>query len=215
MIMPQFTQEQVIQYCIDTSSEPSDIASELEKETREKVEMSGMLSGKLEGSLLGLLTRLSKAKRVLEFGTYTGYSALVFAENLPKDGEVHTIDINKETVEFGFNIIKHSEHFHKIHSHIGAAAEIAQSLEGRFDLVFIDADKENYINYLKIAESKLNPGGMVILDNALWGNNVLDDHDQRPSTLGIREVNRYISENETFYKTLLPIRDGVLVAIKR
>lgn len=213
--MRVYRDEEIIDYCASVSTRPSEVAQRLEERTRSEVEHSRMLSGGLEGSLLGLLTRVSRAKRVLEIGTYTGYSALVFAENLPADGEVHTVDFNPETVEFGMAIAKDSPHFHKIHCHFGNGLEVAAKLEGPFDIAFIDADKENYLGYFKIAADKLSPGGMIILDNALWSGKVLDDVDQAPPTIGVREMNRYLAANDDFHKTLIPIRDGVFVATKK
>lgn len=213
--MTVYRDEEILDYCQAMSTAPSATADKLETATRTAVERSGMLSGQMEGSLLGLLTRISKAKRVLEFGTYTGYSALIFAENLPEGGEVHTIDINADTVNFGLNIAKESPHFSKIHSHIGNGLEIAQGLPGSFDIVFIDADKENYLNYFKLGCEKLSSGGMIILDNALWGGSALDESDTSSSAVGIREVNAYLRDREDFHKTLVPIRDGVFVAAKR
>lgn len=212
--MSLYRDEDILAYCEAVSTTPSATAQQLEAETRAKVEMSRMLSGSMEGSLLGLLTRIAGAKRVLEFGTYTGYSALVFAENLPVDGEVHTIDINPETVEFGLAIAKQSPHAKKIHSHIGNGLEIATALTGLFDIVFIDADKENYLNYFKIGAQKLAPGGTIILDNALWSGTVLDDTDGSPSAVAMREMNDYLKNSSEFHKTLVPIRDGVFIATK-
>lgn len=211
----RYRDEEILDYCTSVSTSPSAVAESLEQQTRAKVEMSGMLSGKMEGSLLGLLTRISGAKRVLEFGTYTGYSALVFAENLPEDGEVHTIDINEETVSFGMNIIKESEHSKKIHCHFGNGLEIAKDLDGQFDIVFIDADKTNYLNYFKLGCEKLSERGMVILDNALWNGSVLSEDDQSPSAVAIREVNRHVAADDSLHKTLIPIRDGVFVVTIR
>lgn len=212
--MSVYRDEDILAYCESVSTTPSATAERLEAETRAKVEMSGMLSGSMEGSLLGLLTRISGAKRVLEFGTYTGYSALVFAENLPADGTIHTIDINPDTVAFGLAIAKESPHGAKIHSHIGNGLEIAKELPGLFDIVFIDADKTNYLNYFKLGAEKLAPGGLIILDNALWGGSVLDDKDDSPAAVALRQMNSYLKASGAFHKTLVPIRDGVFIATK-
>jgi len=207
--------EELVNYSIVKSTTPSKIADQLESETRKKVEMSGMLVGKMEASVLGLIVRLLGAKRVLEFGTFTGYSALVFAENLPEDGEVHSLDINSDTVDFGKKFWKKSDHFSKIHSHIGPALETVNKLEGEFDLIFIDADKENYLNYFKLGLDKLSTGGAIVLDNTLWGGSVIDENDNLSSTKAIREVNNYIENNKSLYGSLLPIRDGMFVVIKK
>ena len=203
------------QYAIDKSSTPSEIADQLESQTRSDVDMSVMLVGKMEASVLGLITRLTKAKRVLEFGTFTGYSALVFAENLPEGGEIHTLDINSETVEFGKKFWQKSKHHSKIHSHIGPAIETVEKLEGQFDLAFIDADKENYLNYFKIALNRLSPGGAIIVDNTLWDGRVIDKSENSSSTVAIREINEFIRDDDQLYGSLLPIRDGIFVVTKK
>lgn len=203
------------QYCISKSSLPSSYAKEIEKETYQKLEIPQMVSGDFAGSVLGLLARASGAKRVLEFGTFSGYSALVFAQNIPDEGEVHTLDINPDSVAVGKPYWEKAGVSGKIHSHIGPALESVKNISGNFDLVFIDADKENYLNYFKYSLERLNPGGMILLDNCLWGDQVLDPNDKTPATVAIREVNDYIASHEGLYKTLLPVRDGIFVVTKK
>lgn len=202
------------QYCINKSSLPSPLATELEQATRKRYDMAQMLVGKLEASFLTFLIQLSKAKRVLEFGTFTGYSALVFAEALPKEGEVHTLDINPATVEFGKSYWEKSEHKDKIHFHLGEALENIKKIEGNFDFIFIDADKRNYLNYLKISLERLNPNGVIALDNTLWSGKVLNDETNSISTQIIRETNDFIAAMPDIQACLLPIRDGLFLVRK-
>lgn len=212
--MESFTKKEIEAYCISKSFKPSKQLNDLEDYTRSKVEMSQMLIGPLEGSVLGFLIRLNGAKRVLEFGTYTGYSALTMAENLPEDGEVYTLDINPETVEIGKKYWEQSAHGKKITSLIGPALESLSKIEGKVDLVFIDADKENYLNYLNKSLELLSPKGVIVLDNALWSGQVLNENPKESSTKALKEVNDFVANNENLYGSLLPIRDGMFLIQK-
>jgi len=205
--------EKILDYCIEKSNTPSEISGELESFTRDKVPMSQMLVGKMEASFLGFLLRAINAKRVLEIGTFTGYSALSMAENLPAGGELITLDINQETTDMAQSFWNKSAHGKKIKALIGSALEIIPTLDGDFDFVFIDADKENYLNYLNISLKKLTPGGMVAIDNVLWSGTVLD----KPKdiyTKAIQEINNFIAKDNSLYGTLLPVRDGIFLVKK-
>lgn len=206
--------EKILDYCISKSNTPNDPASELESYTREKIAMSQMLVGKMEASFLGFLIRAINAKRVLEIGTFTGYSALSMAENLPEDGELITLDINEETTELAKSFWEKSPHGKKITGKLGPATEIIPGLPGPFDFVFIDADKENYLNYLNICLKKLTPTGMIVIDNVLWSGTVLDENNKESHTEGIRAVNNFIAENDDLYGTMLPVRDGMFLIKK-
>jgi len=170
----------------------------------------------MEGSLDWFLLRSIEAKRVLELGTYTGYSALTMAENLPADGEVITLDINESTVTLAKSFWSQSHHGHKIKSLLGSALDSLKSLNGPFDFVFIDADKRNYIEYLKLTLPLLSSKGMIVIDNVLWDGKVLPDAELDSSehrdrnTEFIRLVNDFVANEESLYGTLLPIRDGSL-----
>jgi len=169
----KFIDEKIEAYAISKSNCPSAIVKELGNETTANIPMAQMLVGEMEGSLLGFLIRALKARRVLEVGTYTGYSALCMAENLPAGGEVITLDIDDKLTKLSQKYWDQSSHGNKIHKIIGPALESIPKIEGQFDLVFIDADKENYLNYLKILVPRLNPQGILVVDNVLWSGNVL------------------------------------------
>lgn len=210
----QFISDEILEYSIGKSTNPSKLADELEKFTRENVEMSQMLIGKLEASFLSFLIRSLGVKKVLEFGTFTGYSALCMAEALPEDGMVHTIDVDETNVSIAKSFWEKSFSHKKIHSHIGTGLEVVETLASyRFDLVFIDADKVNYLNYLKKSLEILSDNGVVILDNVLWSGKVLTENNEE-STKAIKEVNDYISTRDDLEATLLPVRDGMFLVRK-
>lgn len=217
----QITDKNVEEYCISKSNLPSSDCLAIEEYTRANVHGAGMLIGKMEASFIGFLLRSIKAKRVLELGTFTGYSALTMAENLPADGEIITVDINKETVALAKDFWGKSEHGKKIKSMLGQGLEIIPTLGGKFDFVFIDADKRNYIDYLKLTVPMLSENGMIVIDNVLWGGQVLPGSESTGSDLRdrntefIRAVNDYIATNPELYGTLMPIRDGMFLVQKK
>ena len=170
----RFISEEITQYCEDKSTLPSDICVEIQRFTLNNVEAPQMISGPQVGSFLGILIRLLAAKRVLEVGCYTGYSALAMAERLPDNGELITIDINGENQKIAQRFWDQSPHGKKIKPLLGSANEVLNSLEGLFDFVFIDADKENYLLYLKKSLPMLGPNGVIVVDNCLWSGKVLN-----------------------------------------
>lgn len=200
-------------YAISKSNQPSQLADELELYTRENIEMSRMLIGKLEASLLGSLIKLNQAKRVLEFGTFTGYSALVMAESLPSDGEVITLDIDAQNGEIAQKFWNRSSHGHKIKQIIGSAQVSIKEISGNFDLVFIDADKTGYRNYLDFSLAHLNKNGIIVIDNVLWSGKVLNSTGD-PDTQALQQINNFIAQNDQLFGTLLPIRDGIFLVQK-
>lgn len=202
-------------YCISHSTVPGEVAKSLQKYTVESVHGSQMLIGEMEASMLKFLIRLGKVKRVLELGTYTGYSALVMAEALPEDGRVITIDVNPHTTEIAKKYWSQSPHGNKIELILKPGPQALEMLSDTapFDLVFIDADKNNYPNYLKWALQHLSPDGLIVTDNTLWSGKVLG-HEIDAQTESIREHNRLASELEGYVKTLLPIRDGMFLIQK-
>lgn len=217
----QITDKKIEEYCISKSDLPSKDCLSIEEYTRANVHGAGMLIGKMEASFIGFLLRSIKAKRVLELGTFTGYSALAMAENLPENGEVITVDINKETVSLALDFWAKAAHGYKIKSMMGSGLDIIPTLTGKFDFVFIDADKRNYIDYLKLTVPMLSENGMIVIDNVLWSGKVLPDfqidessHNDR-NTEFIRAVNDYIAESKDLYGTLMPIRDGMFLVQKR
>ncbi len=216
----QITDKKIEEYCVSKSNRPSEFCLALEEHTRANIQGSQMLIGKMEASFLGFLLRSINATRVLELGTYTGYSALAMAENLPSNGEIITLDINQSTVEVAKSFWAKSPHGSKIVSKLGPALEIIPTLAGEFDLVFIDADKRNYIDYLKLTLPKLSKQGIIVIDNVLWSGKVLPDAELNldvhydKNTEYIRQVNDFIAQSEDLYGTLMPIRDGMFLIRK-
>ncbi len=202
-------------YARQKSTLPSSVARELAEHTRQHEDMARMLCGEMVGSFLGLLVRLSGARRILEIGTFSGYSTLCIAENLPEGGEIHTIDVKHR--DYTARFWQKSGHAEKITAHTGAALDVISTLEGLFDLVFIDADKENYSPYLELSLERLSERGMIVVDNVLWSGRVLEsDSDLRgkeyeSSTLAIKRLNDQVAGRNDLYATLLPVRDGLFL----
>lgn len=214
----RFIDENIENYAISKSNRPSQFVRALGEETRENVPMAMMLVGEMEGSLLGFLVRALKVNRILEIGTYTGYSALCMAENLPANGELITLDIDDELTSFSKRHWDQSPHGEKITKIIGPALKTIPQIAGEFDLVFIDADKQNYLNYLKMVVPRLSEKGIVVVDNVLWSGNVLKEASELDAedtaTPTIQALNDYVSGADDLYGTLLPIRDGIFLITK-
>ena len=202
-------------YCAAHSHGPSALAQDLAEFTRKNVEMSIMLSGPVVMSMLVTLVRSPNVQRVLEVGTFTGYSALIMAEHLPPDGTVTTLDINPQTVEIGKTYWAQSPHGQKITSLIGPAAETFRRLEGNFDLVFIDADKPGYGNYVELALARLNPGGIIVCDNTLYQDKVLDPNTTDQSARSLQKFNASLAARIDLWVTQLPVSDGLTLIQKR
>jgi caffeoyl-CoA O-methyltransferase len=175
-----------------------------------------MLSGHVMGRFLKLLVQASGAKTVLEIGTYTGYSALSMAEGLPDDGQLVTCEINEEHAKLAQKYIEKSEHGHKVLVLVGDALDNIIYLEQdqfRADLIFLDADKEHYPDYYGLLVPLLNPGGIMVVDNALWSGEVLNP--KNPDAIGIARLNRTMTEDDRIENVLLTVRDGVMIGRKR
>lgn len=170
-----------------------------------------MLIGEMEASVLRFLISLGQVKTVVEFGTYTGYSALAMAEALPEDGKVWTIDINKETTTLARTYWDRSPHGKKITQILKPGLEAMKDLTGFYDLVFIDADKNNYSNYLDWAVAHLSPNGVIVVDNTIWSGKVLNPEADDKQTQSIVAHNTKAKGLHGFVKTLLPIRDGMFL----
>lgn len=207
--MLSFVSEEINQYCEKHSTLPSTVTEGLALFTQSNDDRSIMLTGALVGSFLGFMVSSLRVKRILEVGTYTGYSALAMAERLPQEGQVITLDIEEKTAKIAKQYWEKSPHGKKITQIIGPALKTIETLKPGFDLVFIDADKTNYLNYLKAVLPLLSPNGIVIADNCLWGGRVLDASVTDPDTLAIREFNKYVKENPKLESHLLPLRDGL------
>lgn len=211
-----FIPESLDHYAVQHSEDEPKLLQALTRETYQKVLQPRMLSGHYQGRLLSIISKLIRPKTILELGTFTGYSALCLAEGLQKDGELHTIDINEELVAFQRRYFDQSEYGHQIHQHLGPALEIIQKFKLTFDLVFMDADKPNYINYFHQIIDKLNPGGVILSDNVLWSGKVIEPLDKNDlSTKIVLDYNRLLKEDNRLETILLPIRDGLTVSIKK
>ncbi len=172
-----------------------------------------MLSGHLQGRLLSMLSKLLRPQNILEIGTYTGYSALCLAEGMAKDGTLHTIDHNEELYDFQRRYFDRSEYGDRIVQHVGNALEIIPSLHETFDLVFIDADKHNYPNYLEMLISSLKPGAVLLSDNVLWSGKVTETvQEDDADTQALIRYNKMLNEHPKLETVLLPIRDGLSIA---
>lgn len=195
-----------------TSSE-SNALHELNRETNLKVLMPQMLSGHLQGSFLSMISHMIKPKRVLEIGTFTGYSAICLAQGLTDDGVLHTVDVNSELEPMVRKYFTKAGVDKKIQLHIGNALQIIPTINETFDLVFIDADKINYSNYYDLVFDKVRPGGFIIADNVLWSGKVLQPNADK-DTEAIKHYNQKVASDIRVEQMLLPLRDGLMIARK-
>ena len=211
-----FISEKLDDYVVKHSEEEPALLAALTRETYQKILQPRMLSGHYQGRILSVLSKLIRPKTILELGTFTGYSALCLAEGLDINGVLHTIDINEELVDFQRNYFDKSDYGTQIIQHLGSALDIIPTLETTFDLVFMDADKPNYINYFHQIIDKLNSGGVILSDNVLWSGKVIEALDPSDvSTKIVLEYNTLLKEDPRLETVLLPIRDGLTVSIKK
>ncbi len=208
-----FISEDLENYVANHSENEPDLLVQLDKETHQKIIQPRMLSGHFQGRFLSMLSKIINPKHILEIGTYTGYAALCLAEGLQKNGTLDTIDINEELVSIQNKYIKLSPWANQIVNHLGDAIEIIPTLNKKFDLVFIDADKENYINYFNLIVPMMNVGGIILSDNVLWSGKVLETVNQKDkSTKILLEFNKLLKNDPRVETVLLPIRDGLTVS---
>lgn len=206
--------ETIDHYIEEHTSPESEVLKELNRETHLNVLMPRMLSGHVQGVVLKMISHMIQPKRILEIGTYTGYSAICMADGLTNDGLLYTIDINEELEDMVKNYIEKMGMEHKVKQLIGNAMDIIPELEDTFDLVFIDADKANYANYYKLVFDKVRVGGYFLADNVLWSGKVADSRKQDKDTVALREFNTLVQEDERVENVMLSIRDGLLLARK-
>lgn len=199
-------------YAARHSAPESAILRALAKETYSKTRIPQMQVGHLQGTFLRLLVRLTRARRVLEIGAFTGYSALAMAQALPKEGRLITCDIDPEATGIARRFWKKSPHGEKIRLELGPALATLRSLKGPFDLVFLDADKENYVRYWDACVPKTRPGGLLVADNVLWSGRVLDPKDATDRALA--RFNRHVLRDSRVEAVMLPVRDGITLAFK-
>jgi caffeoyl-CoA O-methyltransferase len=203
------------EYCLRHSTTGGKLLRELEKYTRRHCADSQMLIGPHEGALLAMLVRLSGARRVLEIGTFTGYSALCMAEALPKNGRLITCEIKSQHAEIAQSFFDRSPHGRKIRLRLGPALETLANLPASaiFDLVFLDADKENYVNYYEAVLPRLWSGGLIVADNVLWSGRVLAP--KKKTDRAVVRFNKHVQRDPRVECVMLPVRDGVSLIRKR
>jgi caffeoyl-CoA O-methyltransferase len=206
-----FLDKKLEEYVVEHTSKESDLLSALHRETYMKVLQPRMLSGHFQGRVLSMISKMIQPKRILELGTYTGYSALCLAEGLRADGHLHTIDKNEEREDFVQSFIDRSNFKNSITQHIGKALEIIPTLNEAWDIVFIDADKKNYINYYNLILPQLKTGSYILADNILWSGKVVDEKANDMDTVLLREFNQRMTEDSRIENVLLPIRDGIQI----
>ncbi len=207
-----FLPDLIDNYVIDHSQKEPELLKQLNRETWQKVLNPRMLSGAYQGRLLSIISKLTNPKNILEIGTYTGYSALCLAEGLQKDGELITIDKNEELENFAKNYFNKSDYKNQIKQFIGNAIDIIPTLNKKFDLVFIDADKSNYINYFNLIIEKMNSGGVILSDNVLWSGKIVEELNPKDiDTKILLEYNKLLNSDARVETVLLPIRDGLTI----
>ena len=207
--MNNFINKDILEYSEKYSQQEPEILQELNRETHLKILNPRMLSGFFQGRLLSIISKLIKPKKVLEIGTYTGYSAICIAEGMNKNGIIHTIDKNEELNTIQKKYFKKSGLENNIIQYNGCALDIIPKIEEKFDLIFIDADKENYINYFNLVIDKLNNNGVILADNVLWSGKVINSEDHDLTTNVLREFNKNVNNDNRVETILLPIRDGI------
>ena len=211
--MVGFLPDDLENYISAHSESGGDVEKALRKETLDLGPSSGMMSGDSVGNFLKFIVKTNKCKRILEIGTFTGYSALMLASELPEEGELITCDINSETSNIAKKYWAQSSHGKKIKLKLGPAIETMAILTGKFDLIFIDADKNNYLNYYKKSKELINEDGIIIIDNVLWSGRVLKPEDKQ--SISIDNFNKFVNEDKDFWNTIVPIRDGLMVVTRR
>jgi predicted O-methyltransferase YrrM len=212
----QFIPEELDDYAVKHSQDEPKLLQELNRETYQKIMQPRMLSGHFQGRVLSMISKLINPKNILEVGTYTGYSALCLAEGIQNNGELHTIDNDEELYDFQRKYFNKSGLGNQIYQHLGNALEIIPKLNNTFDLVFIDADKENYSNYFNCVIDKLNSGGIILSDNVLWSGKVIEAlQPDDTSTKALIEYNKLLKDDNRVETVLLPIRDGLTISRKK
>lgn len=210
-----FLSPELENYIEQHSEAESELLRKLNRDTYAHVLAPRMLSGHLQGRVLAMLSRMIKPKQILELGTYTGYSALCLAEGLVKDGKLHTIDVNEELHDMVKSYVDDSPFKEQIKLYTGSAIDIIPQLDVVFDLVFIDADKENYSNYFDLIIDKVAKGGYIIADNVLWSGNVIKPAGQHDDeTEHLIAFNKKVQEDVRVRNVLFPVRDGLMICEK-
>jgi len=207
-----FISDKLTEYLNINSEKEPEILSRLSKETHQKILQPRMLSGHFQGRFLSLISKIKSPEKILEIGTYTGYSTICLAEGLSKNGKIDTIDKNEELIKIQNKYFDESGYRNNIIQHTGDALDILKNLNEKYDIIFIDADKENYINYFNKVSNKLSENGIIISDNVLWSGKVLDSKQKDEETSTLVEFNRMINQDKRFNSIIIPIRDGISIS---
>lgn len=208
-----FLSDDLEDYIEQHSENEPELLARLNKETYQKILLPRMLSGHFQGRVLSMLSKLIRPVNILEIGTYTGYSALCLCEGMQQTGVLHTIDIKEELLDFQRKYFDQSPWRNQIVQHLGEALDIIPGIDMKFDLVFIDADKENYINYFHAIIPKMNKGGVILSDNVLWSGKVVEElNPNDSSTKVLLEYNQLLKNDPRVETVLLPIRDGLTLS---
>lgn len=210
----QILSQEIEEYIEQHTSDESEILQALNRKTQADVLMPRMLSGKVQGQFLKMITSMLQPKRVLEIGTFTGYSAICIAEAMPEDGKLYTIDINEELEDLVKNFTEKANLQHKIIQIIGDAKEKIKSIEEVFDLVFIDADKQNYGLYYDLVFDKVRSGGFILADNVLWSGKIIDEKKDK-DTQKLAEFNNKVQQDIRTENVIVSIRDGIMMIRKK
>ena len=201
--------EEIEAYAEAHTTPPSELLSRLAEETREKLRSPQMLTGTIEGRLLEFLVFALGARRVLELGTYSGFSSISMAAALPPGGRIDTCEVDETHAEVARRYVEEAGYSDRITVHLGPALETISRLDGEFDFVFVDADKENYVNYYEAVLPRLTDRGLIAADNTLWSGRVLDESEQEQGTQAIRAFNEHVREDTRVVSVMLTVRDGV------
>lgn len=204
------------EYILNHIDKEPELLQKINRDSHVRFINGRMVSGHLQGRILVMLTRMINPKKILEFGTFTGYSALCFAEGSSENCEIHTLEKNDENEELIQNWFDKSEYTNKLHLHIGDALETIDNLEGPFDMIFIDADKRQYKEYYEKIFPKVQQGGYILADNTLWNGKILEEiKDNDKQTVAISDFNNYIAKDSRIEKVILPLRDGLTLIRKK
>ncbi|NAW51268.1 methyltransferase domain-containing protein [Elizabethkingia argentiflava] len=206
---------EIERYMEDNASAEPDILKSLRRETFQKTTQPHMISGYLQGRFLSIFSHLLKPKNILEIGTFTGYATLSLAEGLAEGGTIYTLDKNEDLSYLPKKYFEQSEYANQIKFILGDAREEIQKINEIFDLVFLDADKESYVDYIRLIKPKLRKGGVILIDNVLWYGKVIEENPKDKSTQQIKLVNKVVTEDPDFENVILPLRDGVHLIRKK
>ncbi len=212
----EFITKDLSDYCENNTSPESEVLAQLNRETHLKVVSPRMLSGHLQGRFLSFISKLQQPKSIVEIGTYTGYSALCLAEGLHPEGKLISIDVNEETSSFAKSFIAKTEYANHIELVLADAKEYVSTIKEPVDLVFIDADKKNYLTYYHLMIDKIKSGGLIIADNVLWSGKItMPEEEMDRETLALHQFNQFVQQDNRVENILLPIRDGLMVVRKK